>query len=325
MNFTPAPFSPALPHAPPRFRAEVRAMLLLSAPLAGALLAQMGMGTTDTILLGSLGRDALAAGGLGAAMFFFFAGLMQAACGGIGILIAHARGADDHARIAPILRAGFALAAVLTVPVVIAMAAIEPMLDVIGEAPELSRAVARFDRVLMLGAPAALALAALRMYLAAMDKPRYVLLVALGGLAGNAVLNYGLIYGAWGLPELGYLGSATATAIAVWSMLTVTVTAIWLTPSLRPHFPNGIFAWHGDDTAILKELFALGWPIAITTGVEAGLFVAGSLMIGTLGTTQLAAHQVTINMAATAFMVPLAISQAANVRVGYHIGSKLPA
>jgi MATE family multidrug resistance protein len=79
------------------------------------------------------------------------------------------------------------------------------------------------------------------------------------------------------------------------------------------------------DWAVVAELNRLGWPISITFAVEVLLFVGGALVIGTMGTTPLAAHQVTINIAAVAFMVPLGLGQAANVRVGYHLGAGLPA
>src|SRR5688572_18454141 len=92
------------------FGQETSATLRLATPLAAAAVAQMGMGLTDTILLGSLGRDALAAGGLGAGLFFTTTAIMQSAMTGVGVLVAHARGSGHVARISPIFRAGTVLA-----------------------------------------------------------------------------------------------------------------------------------------------------------------------------------------------------------------------
>ncbi|MBL8629246.1 MAG: MATE family efflux transporter, partial [Rhodospirillaceae bacterium] len=308
-----------------RFRQELRATLKLSAPLAIAQLAQVGMGVTDTVLLGALGGEAIAAGGLGSALFFMSIMILQGIASSAGIAIAHARGADTPERIAPYLRAGFVLATAALVPGMLILWNVEPLLLLINEPADLARNVRDFDRILFLGAPALMWLATLRVYLASMSHPRMVMMVAFGGLVMNGVLNYGLIHGAFGLPEMGLLGSATATAITTWTMFIVTYSWIKLVPALGMHVRRGLIEWtHLIEWSLVRELFILGWPIAITIAVEALLFMAGALMMGTISVTALAAHQITINVASMTFMVPLAIGQAANVRVGYHMGSGAP-
>jgi len=101
---------------PLTFKQETSATLRLATPLAAAAVAQMGMGLTDTILLGSLGRDALAAGGLGAGLFFTTTAIMQAAMTGVGVLVAHARGAGAHEQVSPIFRSGTLLALFASIP-----------------------------------------------------------------------------------------------------------------------------------------------------------------------------------------------------------------
>ena len=303
-------------HTPPTFGQEFDAIARLALPLAGAMLAQMGMGLTDTVLLGSIGRDALAAGGLGGAMFFMISGVFQNAMSSVAILIAHARGAGDTSGIADVLRAGFLLAILSTVPLCFALWNIEPMLLWIGEPPALARDITTYVQVIVIGAPAMMLFATKRFYLSAMNHPRPIFWIAIFGLIVNGLLDYGLIYGVWGLPELGYLGPAAATVIVLWATVGVTVAAIWITPALKPARLLGHMNW-----AVFKELNRLGWPIAVTFSVETLMFMVGALLIGTLGSTALAAHQVTIMIVATAFMVPLAMGQAANVRIGYHMGA----
>jgi multidrug resistance protein, MATE family len=147
-----------------------------------------------------------------------------------------------------------------------------------------------------------------------------ILIVALIGLIANGFLDYGLIYGAWGLPEMGFLGASTATAIVMWIVALATAAAISLSPKLRPKRVLAAIDW-----AVFAELNRLGWPIAAIFSIETLLFMVAALLMGTLGTTALAAHQVTIMMVATSFMIPLAVGQAANVRIGYHMGAGLPA
>ena len=302
------------------FAQETAATLRLATPLAAAAVAQMGMGLTDTILLGSLGRDALAAGGLGAGLFFTTTAIMQSAMTGVGVLIAHARGSSQTSRIAPTFRAGTVLALFASLPVMLVLAFLEPILLAVGEPAQLARDVGRYELVLLLGAPASMLLATQRNYLAAINHPRIVMAVTLAALVLNGFLNYGLLHGAWGLPNMGYLGSATASAVALWIMAGATALIIRTRRDLRTHLFGGAIDW-----SIVRELFHLGWPIAGTVAVELLLFAASGLMMGILGNTALAAHQVAISIASTTFMVPMAISQAANVRVGFHLGGGVPA
>lgn len=307
-------------HTAPTFRQELNATGRLALPLAGAMLAQMGMGLTDTVLLGSIGRDALAAGGLAGTMFFVIAGVFQYAISSVAILIAHARGSGNTSEITDVLRAGYVYSMLAALPLCLALWNIEPLLLWIGEPPPLAKDIAAYVQVIVIGAPAALLMATKRFYLSAMNHPRIILWIAILGLIVNGFLDYGLIYGLWNLPELGYLGPAAATAIVLWLTVAMTTVAIWLTPDTRPDRVFGPINWN-----TFRELMRLGWPIAVIFSVETMLFAGSALMIGTLGSTALAAHQVAIMIAATSFMVPMAIGQAANVRIGYHLGASMSA
>ncbi|MDB5396350.1 MAG: family efflux transporter [Rhodospirillales bacterium] len=303
----------------PRFGQEVGATLRLAAPLAMAQLAQVAMGATDTVLLGSLGRDALAAGGLGANLYFT---LMIVVAGGliaVSILVSHARGSGNEARIAPILRSGFLLALLSALPPMLLLWNAEPLLLAIGEPPVLAGAIAHYDRVLLFAMPASLIMATQRGYLAAMGRPWMVMAVALIAVVINGLLNYGLIHGAWGLPQLGYIGSCTATLITIWAMTAAIGLEMRLTPALRHFRLIGRIDWH-----ILRELATLGWPIAFIMAVEIVLFSLAALLIGRFGATPLAAHQISMSVASVTFMVPLAVSQAVNVRVGFYMGRQSP-
>ena len=143
--------------------------------------------------------------------------------------------------------------------------------------------------------------------------------MSIGGVFVNGFLNYGLIHGAYGLPRLGFLGSAAATSITVWADRARAVALL----HLRPRYRHFVVAAR-PALPLMGELFGIGWPVAITYGVESTLFLATGMMVGLLGEAPLAAHQIALNVASVAFMVPLAIGQAANVRVGYWIGAGVP-
>lgn len=314
----------------PRFAEELRATSRLAGPLALAHLAQIGMGLTDAVMLGALGRDALAAGGLGAGLFFTLTTVLQGLVMGLSILVSHARGGNRPEKIAPLLRAGFVLATLTAVPVMVLLWKIEPLLLALGEPPRLAEGVAGYVGILLFAAPAALWLTVQRSYLAAMGTTRLVMAVAIGALVINGLLNYGLMHGKFGLPAMGYFGSSTATLIALWGMTAVTAVAMHRARSkdadARAVQPGPIQrpVQSPVQWSLVHELAALGWPIAVTMGVEIILFLVGALMMGLLGTTALAAHQVALSVASTTFMVPLAVAQAANVRVGFHMGAAAP-
>ena len=306
---------PLLPHRP-TFTQELGATAHLAAPIALAMIAQLGMGVTDTIMLGALGRDALGAGGLGAASFFVSCSVVQGMLSSAAILIAHARGGQNEARIVPVLRAGYAVALLSALPLMAMLWFAEPLLLLAGEPTALAATVAPYVRVLALATPAFMWMATQRAFLSAMSRPRLIPFVSVGALVVNGLLNYGLIHGKWGLPEFGYIGSAMATAITIYLQVIVMSLGMRLMRGLPRAKLMGAIAWHEA-----REILHLGWAIAITVGVESGVFFAAALLMGIIGPAALAAHQITIQFAAMMFMVPMATGQAANVRVGFHAGA----
>lgn len=306
--------------APPSLTRHASDTARLAAPLAIAQLSQMAMSVTDTVLLGSLGPDSLAAGGLGANLFFVVVTLMQGVLTSVSVSVAHARGAKADHEVPHIYWTGFALAMLLTVPAFALLSFAEPILLMFHEPPLLARNVGEYAGVLRFAAPGSLiGVGLMRSFLPAIGAARRLLWVSVACVGINAVLNYGLIHGAFGLPRLGFLGSATATAITIWLSATTLLVLLHGRPAFR-HFVTR----SRPKLPLMGELVGIGWPVAITYGVESTLFLATGLTVGVLGESSLAAHQIALNVASVAFMVPLAIGQAANVRVGYWVGAGQP-
>ncbi|WP_250526080.1 MATE family efflux transporter [Caballeronia sp. GAWG2-1] len=312
-------FTRAAAH-PPSFSRHAVDTARLAAPLAIAQLSQMAMGVTDTILLGSLGPDALAAGGLGANVFFVIVTLLQGVLTSVSVSVAHARGANAEHQVPGIYWTGLVLSVLLAVPAFVLLSYAEPILLAFHEPATLARNVGEYCAVLRWGTPGSLiGIGLMRAFLPAIGAARRLLWVSIGGVFVNGFLNYGLIHGAWGLPREGFLGSAAATTITIWGIALALVALL----HLRPRYRHFVVAAR-PRMPLMGELFGIGWPVAITYGVESTLFLATGLMVGLLGEAPLAAHQIAINVASVAFMVPLAIGQAANVRVSYWVGAGVP-
>jgi MATE family multidrug resistance protein len=318
--FMSQPGLPSAATAPPTLTRHAADTARLAAPLAIAQLSQMAMGVTDTILLGSLGPDALAAGGLGATLFLVIVTLLQGVLTSISVSVAHARGAQAEHRVPHIYWTGLLLSVLLSLPAFALLSFAHPILLAIGEPATLARDVGEYASVLRWGALGSLiGIGLMRSFLPAIGAARRLLWVSIAGVGVNAVLNYGLIHGAYGLPRLGLLGSAAATTITIW-LTAITLMALLHGRERYRHF----VAAARPNVPLMGELFGIGWPVAITYGVESTLFLATGLMVGLLGQAQLAAHQIALNAASVAFMVPLAIGQAANVRVSYWAGAGQP-
>ncbi|MCM2492403.1 MATE family efflux transporter [Burkholderia glumae] len=306
--------------APPSFSRHAADTARLAAPLAIAQLSQMAMSVTDTVLLGSLGPDALAAGGLGATLFFVAVTVLQGVLSSVSVSVAHARGARDDSQIPHIYWTGVVLALLLSVPAIAVLLYTEPLLLMFHEPPMLAHHIGEYTRVLSLAAPGSLiGVGLMRSFLPAIGAARRLLWVSIASVGVNAVLNYGLIHGAFGLPRLGFLGSAAATTLTIW----LTAISLMLLLHGRPAYRQFVAASR-PKLPLMGELVGIGWPVAITYGVESTLFLATGLTIGVLGETSLAAHQIALNIASATFMVPLAIGQAANVRVSYWVGAGAP-
>ncbi|MEJ0046057.1 MAG: MATE family efflux transporter [Rhodospirillales bacterium] len=305
---------------PARYAHHLAATAALAAPIAAAQLGQMAMAVTDTVMLGGIGSDALAAGGLGANLFFTCAFTLQGVMGGVAVLAARARGAGEPHLVRTAYWSGLLIGLALAIPFFWLMSEPAPLLYLVGEQPALIANMTAYLRVLRWGVPAVLlGIGIVRAFMPAVGLQHLMLWVIPGAIALNAALNVWLIHGGAGLPAYGMQGSAAATAITLW-VSSLALLAL-LHGTRHRHHVRPI----PPDMKMVAELLAIGLPIGGTVVVEATLFLATAFLVGILGPVPLAAHQVAISTASVTFMVPLAISQAANVRVAHAAGAGRPA
>jgi MATE family multidrug resistance protein len=295
--------------------AELRATLALAAPLAAANLAQMAMGVTDIVMVGRLGALPLAAAGLGAMLYFTGGVVLQGILSAVAPLAAHALGAGDRAAAGRIGGAGLGLAVLLALPFVAALTSLDGLLQWLGYDAALAAEIGRFLRAIAWGGPAFLGFGVLRSLLAALSHTRAVMAVLIACIAGNAGLNWVLIYGHLGAPALGVAGSGYASAINQWLIF----AGLALCTRMLPGFA-GLRVLLAVRRNEMASILRLGVPIGGIMGVEVGVFLAAGILMGLLGAAALGAHQLVLNCAGISFMVPLGLGQAATVRVAYELG-----
>jgi multidrug resistance protein, MATE family len=299
--------------------AELRATLALAAPLAAANLAQMAMGVTDTVMVGHLGAMPLAAAGLGAMLYFTGGVMLQGMLSAVAPLVAHALGAGDRGAAGRIAGAGLALAMMLALPFVAALTNLDRLLGALGYDAGLATEIGRFLRAIAWGGPAFLGFAVLRSLLAALSRTRSIMAVLFVCVAGNAALNWVLVFGHLGAPPLGVAGSGYASAINQWLILAGLALCTRMIPGLAGlRVLRSAFAAGRIETAAILRL---GLPIGGLMGLEVGVFLTAGILMGLLGAAALGAHQLALNCAGLTFMVPLGLGQAATIRVAYELGA----
>ena len=302
-------------------RRELRAVGRLAAPVA---LAQVGLlltGTVDTMMLGRLSKEEMAAGALGHTVSFAIFGPVMGLFFAIEALVTQAVGAGDRPRVARHFARMVVLALYISVPVIFVVMWLGPRLGWLGQAPELVPLAADYMRGVAPGVPGFFLFLVLRLVLQADSVVRPALIAVLLSNLVNVVANYALVFGGLGFPALGVYGSGLATSISRWSLFLILLAAAW-----RPlrTMMAGTLSWPLFVAALRPREHAatlrLGLPIALHNAAEFWVFSAVGLMMGSLGALQFAAHQIALNLASLTFMVPLGIASAAATRVGNAVG-----
>lgn len=298
---------------------ELRALLALGWPLIIAQLAHNALMTTDVIMLGWLGPEFLAASTLANALFISIQLFGVGVTGAVAPLVAQALGSGNLRAVRRTVRQGlwvaFSLAGML-IPVVWN---IGPLYIAIGQDPKLTALAEIYvHSACWMFAPAFM-LIVFRSFLAAQGATPAILVITLAGVAANALLDYGLIFGHWGLPRLEMIGAGVATSLV--SLLMLLLMAAYVLTHRRYRRYHILARFFETDWATFRRIWKIGLPVALMLLAEVGLFTFAALMQGRIGPDEVAAHAIALQLSAIAFMVPLGLSQATTVRVGLAVGT----
>ena len=295
-------------------REELFQMIRLAGPLVLAELGWMAMGVVDTMFVGRVGAEAIGAVGLGTMVFY---GISISAAGlllGLDTLVARAHGAGDWDDCHRSLASGVWLAALMIPLVMGAVWGLEAILPSFGVDPVVLRDTGPYLHALIWSAPPLLIYFALRRYLQALHIARPVMTTLLTANLVNLAGNWILVLGRLGAPRLGAEGAGWATCFSRIYMMGALAYVLW------KHDPEVLRISWRPQAARIAALLKLGMPAAGQMAIEIGVFATVTVLVSKLHATALAGHQIALTTVSTTFMMPLGVSSAAAVRVGFALG-----
>jgi multidrug resistance protein, MATE family len=298
---------------------ESRLTLKLAFPLVIGQVSQMLLGVADTVMIGQLGVKELAvltfANSLFYVPFVFGIGVLTA----VSVFTASAAGSGDESAGRASCRHGTYIATALGLLLFAVSYAVSMNLGLFRQPPEVEAMTGSYFRIIMASMVPALMSIALKNHADALGRPWPPFWIFLGGVVLNVFLNWVMIYGKLGCPMLGLEGGAYATLISRMAILGGMIVWLHGDADLRKWMP---YRWFKRPVfSEIRRFLAIGFPASIQMLMEVTAFSVAGLMMGRFGTAAMAAHQVALMCAATAFMIPLGLSMALSVRIGTAAGA----
>jgi len=302
------------------WKTEISATARLAWPLVIAQLAQMALFTTDIVMMGWLGPAYIGAGTLTITFFhplmLFGVGVLSA----VAPLVAQARGANQPDEVRRYVRQGLWLAVVIAALIVPIIWHLGAIFELLGQSAEISALAATYAKPAVWVFFPGLGFIVLRALLATHGDSTIVLWVTLAAIIVNALSNYALMFGHWGFPRLELAGAAISTVLVNGLIVLVLLGFILVRPVYRRY--QLFFRIWKPDWMRFRRILRIGTPVGLMMMAEVGLFAFAGLFMGWIGTNELAAHAVALQLAAISFMVPMGLSHASSVRVGLAYGAR---
>ncbi len=301
---------------------EFRATLSLAWPLILTNVTMVLINATDVFLLARLGPSALAASAMGSGIVIAMLLI------GIGIVVAGSplmaaelgRKAHSVRDLRRTFRQTLWAATAICIPIWLLLWQTGWLLEWAGQPKQLATDTGVFVRALMWQIWPALGVVAIRSFMAALEMPRWTMIAGFAAVIVNAVVNYGLIFGHYGLPAWGLFGAGVGSSL----ISLFQFVFLGLIISYHPRFSRyHLFGrWWRADWPRFATIWKLGLPIGLHMGFEAMVFAAAVFLMGYINTASVAAHAIAIQIASMTFMVPMGIGQAATIRVGLGFGRR---
>lgn len=303
-------------------REELRQLWHIAWPLFIAQMAQMGTGVVDTMMAGHYSAQDLAAIAVGYNIWLPLYLLALGVLFIVATLVAQDFGAARFNDIRKLFPQSLWLGLLLGVFIAPFCYYSEPVIELLGLSSAAQAKTVSYVQMVAWGLPAIGLFQALRFHTQGLGITKPFAVASVLGFIANIPLNYAFIYGGFGAPELGAQGCGIATAMSMW--LSLLIIALYMTwqQSWRKFMPGKLFAT--PDFALIKTILTLGLPVGLTFFLEVGVFSLIALLVGTLGETAMASHQIAFNIWDMFYIPMLAIGTAMSTRIGHAIGAENP-
>ena len=301
-------------------REDVRTLFATAAPVVFVQLGLMAMGVVDTILVGRVSAEALAAVALGNMYFMTTAILGMGVLFALDTVVSQAVGAHDDAGVARGVQRGLVLAVAMCPPLFFPLVFSHGVFEALKQPAQVVPIASSYVTASIAGLFPFFGFIVLRQSLQAMGKLTPIVIAIVFANLLNLLLCWMFVFGKFGLPAMGAVGSAIATTIGRWAMALFLLAVSWrdLRPALTP-FRREVLA-----LGPLLRMVRLGLPIGFQFVLEVGVFSFVGVLMGQISAVALAANQVTLTLASLTFMVPLGVSVSAAVLVGRAVGRRDP-
>ena len=297
-----------------KLRKNLLKTLSLAWPIALTQLGAVLMGTIDTVMVGKLGPQPLASMAMSNTLWYFNLVLVFGVISATSPMISAAYGAEKYEKIAPLASHGLRLALILSFFTIFAFSLSIPIFQLFQQNEDLIDMGRSYLFYFSFGVPAHYAFFSLRIFAASVSDTRPALSFMILGLLTNILFNYLFIYGRFGFPAMGIAGSGVATSVVGWVMFLGMLLHVSTNEKYKRYrIIKEVFK---IDFKLIKKIVGVGLPIGAANFCEVSFFMFATLLIGTMGTVDLAAHQTALNLASTTFMIASGVAQATSIQIG---------
>jgi len=303
-----------------KYKEHYRRNFFLAYPVMLSQLGQVLVNVADSLMVGRLGAEPLAAASLATVIFYVIMVFGLGVSYAVTPLVAAADGEMDQSKIIGIFSNGLLVNTILGMLLALGVVLCTPILYYLNQPPEVVTLAIPYLRIITVALVPYMIFQSFRQFAEGMGNTRQAMYITLSGNAINIFLNYLFIYGKWGFPEMGLNGAGWATLIARTVMAISMGMFVYNAPQFR-RFRAAFSSVH-ISKSIIRRILKVGVPAGLQFVFEVSAFGAAAIMMGWLGTKTLAAHQIAINLAAISYMMATGLASAGTIRVGNQLGRK---
>lgn len=302
------------------YRLHIKDSWFLAYPVMLSMLGQVMTGVADSVMVGWTGATPLAAASFANVFFsiplFFGIGVSYA----ITPLVAEANGAGNQSRISDVLRNGSLINFFMGLILVALIFVVEPFMHSMNQPEDVVDLALPYLSIIAVSLIPTMIFQTYRQFAEGLHSTRMAMIIVIISNLLNVLLNYLLIFGKFGFPELGLIGAGWATLISRIAMAIGMMLYVYYGEKFTL-FRSG-FSFGNYSRALINKMLHIGIPAGTQFILEAGAFGFSALMMGWMGTTALAAHQIAINLATISYMTTSGLAAAATIRVGHFLGQR---